>query len=74
LEKSLGMNLREARLCLDCEELHRDEHCPMCASEAFMFVTQWIPANAGNRVVKPPLVPRPNDAVAEEHDRRVISS
>ena len=39
------MNLRDARLCLDCEELHTEERCPACASETFSFVTRWIPAN-----------------------------
>jgi RNA polymerase subunit RPABC4/transcription elongation factor Spt4 len=43
LGKSVGMNLREARLCLDCEELHTEEQCPVCASEAFSFLTRWIP-------------------------------
>src|SRR5215467_15829708 len=39
------MHLQEARLCLDCEELHTNDTCPRCASDAFAFVTRWIPAN-----------------------------
>jgi hypothetical protein len=39
------MQLREARLCLDCEELHTEERCPVCASEAFAFVTRWLPVD-----------------------------
>src|SRR5437764_384037 len=39
------MQLREARLCLDCEELHTAERCPVCASEAFSFVTRWLPVD-----------------------------
>jgi len=39
------MHLQEARLCLDCEELHTEDRCPRCASDAFAFVTRWIPAN-----------------------------
>lgn len=39
------MNLRDARLCLDCEELHTEDQCPVCASEAFSFVIRWIPSN-----------------------------
>jgi hypothetical protein len=39
------MNLREARLCLDCEELHTAEQCPQCASEAFAFLTRWLPSD-----------------------------
>jgi hypothetical protein len=31
-----------ARLCLDCEELHELDHCPICGSETFAFVTRWV--------------------------------
>src|SRR5688572_29177353 len=40
------MQLRNARVCLDCEELHEQQVCPVCASEAFAFVTRWVPLNA----------------------------
>jgi len=39
------MHLQEARLCLDCEELHTEDQCPRCASDAFAFLTRWVPAN-----------------------------
>jgi hypothetical protein len=38
------MQLRVARLCHDCEEVHADQHCPVCASETFTFITRWVPA------------------------------
>jgi hypothetical protein len=38
------MQLRNARLCLDCEELHDAQQCPVCASESFAFLTRWVPA------------------------------
>ncbi len=38
------MQLRNARLCLDCEEVHDAEMCPLCASETFAFMTRWVPA------------------------------
>jgi hypothetical protein len=38
------MQLRVARLCLDCEEIHADYHCPVCASDHFTYVTRWVPA------------------------------
>jgi hypothetical protein len=38
------MQLRNARLCLDCEEVHDAERCPVCASEMFASVTRWVPA------------------------------
>jgi hypothetical protein len=38
------MQLRTARLCLDCEEVHDGQQCPACASETFVFITRWVPA------------------------------
>ena len=37
------MQLRTARLCLDCEEVHESQECPICLSEAGVFLTRWIP-------------------------------
>ena len=37
------MQLRTARLCLDCEEVHESQQCPLCASETFVFMTRWVP-------------------------------
>lgn len=37
------MQLRQARLCLDCEEVHTEAHCPSCTSESFSYISQWIP-------------------------------
>jgi hypothetical protein len=54
------MQLREARLCLDCEELHTNERCPVCASEAFAFVTRWLPVDERRtRAKRPPPPPEP---------------
>lgn len=39
------MQLRTARLCLDCEELHEEPQCPHCASEAFVYLTRWVPVD-----------------------------
>lgn len=38
------MQLRVARLCLDCEEIHDGQTCPVCASESFAFISRWVPA------------------------------
>ena len=38
------MQLRVARLCLDCDEIHDSQQCPVCASEAFVYLTRWVPA------------------------------
>src|SRR5215470_15723421 len=52
------MQLRDARLCLDCEELHTEDRCPLCASEAFAFVTRWLPVDERrHRARKPPPPP-----------------
>jgi hypothetical protein len=37
------MQLRSARLCLDCDEVHDAQQCPHCASETFAFITRWVP-------------------------------
>jgi len=37
------MQLRNARLCLSCEEIHAAGHCPVCTSESFAYVSRWIP-------------------------------
>ncbi len=39
------MQLRIARLCLDCEEVHDAQQCPLCASEMFAFLTRWVPVD-----------------------------
>jgi hypothetical protein len=38
------MQLRTARVCLDCEEVHDAQQCPICASETFAYLTRWVPA------------------------------
>jgi hypothetical protein len=51
------MQLRNARLCLDCEEVHDAQQCPTCASETFAFMTRWVPARdrrARPRSAEPP--------------------
>jgi hypothetical protein len=37
------MQLHVARLCLDCQEVHADARCPMCASASFVPLSRWIP-------------------------------
>jgi len=31
------MQLKVARVCLDCEEIHDSQQCPVCASETFAY-------------------------------------
>jgi hypothetical protein len=48
------MQLRTARLCLDCEELHQDQQCPNCASEAFVYLSRWIAIEERRKRQRPP--------------------
>jgi len=38
------VQLRVARVCLDCEEIHDLQQCPVCASETFAYLSRWVPA------------------------------
>lgn len=51
------MQLRRARLCHDCEEIHDAQQCPTCASETFTYITRWVPVpdrRAGPRATTSP--------------------
>jgi hypothetical protein len=58
------MQLRNARLCLDCEEVHDGQQCPSCASETFAFMTRWVPAPERRSRPRPPETPRPEELQA----------
>jgi hypothetical protein len=45
------MQLHAARLCIDCQEIHEDQMCPVCSSETFAYISRWVPAP--ERRVKP---------------------
>lgn len=47
------MQLRIARLCLDCEELHVENSCPVCASERYAFLSAWLPSEERRRWRRP---------------------
>jgi RNA polymerase subunit RPABC4/transcription elongation factor Spt4 len=46
------MLLRTARLCLDCDNVHEAQQCPVCASETFTYMTRWVPAPERRRVAR----------------------
>src|SRR6187399_2400751 len=52
------MQLRTARLCLDCEEVHAEWRCPVCASASFTYLTRWVPVE-DRRHDQRPRVPPP---------------
>jgi len=51
------MQLRNAKLCLDCEDVHDAPQCPTCASETFAFIARWVPAPERRERVRPPQEP-----------------
>ena len=61
------MQLRVARLCLDCEELHRDKQCPNCASARYAFLTTWLPSEERRRWRRPP-------PSSDRHDSRLVAA
>jgi hypothetical protein len=58
------MQLRIARLCLDCEEVHQELRCPVCASDSFAYLSRWVPVEERRTTrrtpapVAPPPAPR----------------
>ena len=56
------MRLMNARLCLDCEEVHDQQHCPVCSSESFAFLTRWVVAS--DALTDSARTARPPDPVA----------
>jgi hypothetical protein len=56
------MQLRIARLCLDCEEVHQELHCPICTSDSFAYLSRWVPVEerrAARRAPQPVAPPPP---------------
>jgi hypothetical protein len=66
------MQLRVARLCLDCEELHVADVCPICASERYAFLTNWLPVEERRRFRRRP-APQPAAPAAAGGARTAIS-
>ena len=62
-----GVRLRDARLCLDCEEVHKDEICPICGSESFAYISRWVP------VPDPERAPRPSSSPEADVYRALLA-
>jgi hypothetical protein len=62
-----GMQLRDARLCADCDEVHDAQQCPHCASERFSYLSRWVPLPADR------LRPRPTSSPEAEVYRQLIN-
>jgi hypothetical protein len=62
------MQLRDARLCADCDEVHDAQQCPHCASERFSYLSRWVPLPADR------IRPRPTTSPEAEVYRKLISA
>jgi predicted nucleic acid-binding Zn-ribbon protein len=51
------MQLHTARLCLDCQEVHEEQTCPVCGSESFAYISRWIPAPERRATPRPAAEP-----------------
>jgi hypothetical protein len=53
------VQLTNARLCLNCEDVHDAQTCPVCASETFAYLSRWVPDSRPHtrRVVLPRIAP-----------------
>jgi hypothetical protein len=61
------MQLRDARLCADCDEVHDAQECPHCASERFTYLSRWVPLPEERRR------PRPTSSPEAEVYRQLIN-
>ena len=60
------MQLRNARVCLDCEEIHDSSNCPVCASETFAFLSRWVPTEERRKALRQQAVPVPQPRSARK--------
>jgi hypothetical protein len=61
------MQLREARLCANCDEVHDEPYCPHCTSDQFHYLTRWVP------LPEERMRPRPTTSPAAEAYRQLIN-
>jgi hypothetical protein len=53
------MQLRAARLCANCENVHDARACPACGSGTFMYLTKWVPTAKPDKPAHRPRIVRP---------------
>ncbi|MBI3696860.1 MAG: hypothetical protein HY238_18740 [Acidobacteria bacterium] len=53
------IELKRARLCLDCEMIFEGAACPACTSGSFVPVTRWIRPTELTELVQPAPLPPP---------------
>jgi hypothetical protein len=67
------MQLRVARLCLDCEELFVGDTCPVCASQRFAFLSSWLPVEERRRWRRAAPGPAPEGQGVIQTVKRLLS-
>jgi hypothetical protein len=67
------MQLSVARLCLDCQEIHEEDRCPICTSEAFAFMTRWVKIDAPSQDVSSTYEKQEGAASKVEAYRRILN-
>ena len=69
-----SMQLRVARLCLDCEDVYAGTACPVCASERYVFLSTWLPVEERRRWRRPgPKAAPPSSGDPISRVRRALS-
>ena len=63
------MKLDAARLCLDCEEIHESQICPICSSEAFAYLTRWVQPSVKREAGRSAMERPPDVAARGAHTR-----
>ena len=66
------MHLSVARLCLDCQEIHDADRCPVCTSEAFGFITRWVKVDPAPRYIPPNKKPAPDTSRVDDY-RQILN-
>jgi hypothetical protein len=71
------MRLVNSRLCLDCEEVHEEQHCPICGSESFAFMTRWVTpsdtvSDSSGRPARSPATPPTPQVAPTEHSEQPV--
>lgn len=58
-------------MCLDCEEVHDEYRCPMCASDQFSYLSRWVPTPERPTRPRPAPTPTPEAEVYRQLVRGV---
>jgi len=64
------VDLRKARLCLDCEVIFDAPQCPACTSETFIPITRWVRPTERRIEARP--VPPPAPPETTSRPRRIL--